>query len=87
MKQAFNHAIWAAVALVGAACLGVLALRRGETVSALWIVVAAVSTHVARAGRSGTVLSGPLRDGASPQAVAEQVTTAYGPSDLFSATT
>jgi hypothetical protein len=43
MKQAFNHAIWAAVALVGAACLGVLALRRGETVSALWIVVAAVS--------------------------------------------
>ena len=46
MKQAFNHAIWAAVALVGAACLGVLALRRGETVSALWIVVAAVSIYL-----------------------------------------
>ncbi len=46
MKQAFNHAIWAAVALVGAASLGVLALRRGETVSALWIVVAAVSIYL-----------------------------------------
>ncbi len=36
---------WAAVALTGAVALGVVALRRGETVNALWIVVAALCVY------------------------------------------
>ncbi len=46
MKGVFNHAVWALVALVGASCLGVVALRQGEQISALWIVVAAVSIYL-----------------------------------------
>ncbi|WP_379655116.1 carbon starvation CstA family protein [Pseudoxanthomonas sp. UC19_8] len=37
---------WALLALLGAFCLGTVALRRGETVNALWIVVAAVSLYL-----------------------------------------
>ena len=36
---------WAATALLGAASLGVIALSRGETISALWLVIAAVCTY------------------------------------------
>ncbi|HEY0201443.1 MAG TPA: carbon starvation CstA family protein [Burkholderiaceae bacterium] len=41
-----RHAGWIALALVGAWALGVVALRRGETVGALWIVVAALSIYL-----------------------------------------
>jgi carbon starvation protein CstA len=34
---------WAALALLGAACLGVIALQRGENINALWLIAAAVS--------------------------------------------
>jgi carbon starvation protein len=34
---------WTLLSLVAASCLGVLALRRGETISAAWVVAAAVS--------------------------------------------
>ena len=37
--------IWAAVAAVGAVCWAVLALSRGEEVSALWILFAALSSY------------------------------------------
>ncbi|HEY1146647.1 MAG TPA: carbon starvation CstA family protein, partial [Allosphingosinicella sp.] len=37
---------WAALALLGALALGILALHRGETVNALWIVVAAICVYV-----------------------------------------
>lgn len=37
---------WLILAVVGACCLGVIALRRGEPISALWIVVAAVSVYL-----------------------------------------
>ena len=37
---------WAIFALCGAASLGVVALRRGESVNAVWLVVAAVSCFV-----------------------------------------
>lgn len=43
MKQTL---IWSSIALVGAACLAVLALHRGETISALWLVVAALSVYL-----------------------------------------
>ena len=37
---------WAALALSGAAALGVIALQRGEAVSAVWIVIAAVCVYL-----------------------------------------
>ena len=36
---------WGAIALLGAVCLGVLALNRGETISALWLVTAALCVY------------------------------------------
>jgi carbon starvation protein len=36
---------WPAVALLGAAALGVIALHRGETINAAWLVIAAVCTY------------------------------------------
>ena len=38
--------IWLGVALAGAAGWGVLALHRGETISAGWLVLAAVGTYL-----------------------------------------
>jgi len=46
MKGLVNHVIWGIVALIGACCLGVLALRHGEQINALWIVVAAISIYL-----------------------------------------
>ncbi|KQS73259.1 carbon starvation CstA family protein [Modestobacter sp. Leaf380] len=37
--------VWSAVAVVGAVCWSVLALSRGESVSALWILFAALSSY------------------------------------------
>ncbi len=37
--------IWSAVSLVGAACWAVIALARGENVSAIWLLVAALATY------------------------------------------
>jgi len=37
---------WAALALCGAAALGVIALKRGESISAIWIVIAAVCVYL-----------------------------------------
>jgi len=37
---------WAALAILGAFCLATIALRRGETINALWIVAAAVSIYL-----------------------------------------
>ncbi|TER33228.1 carbon starvation protein A [Pseudomonas aeruginosa] len=41
-----RHLAWLVVAIVGAAALGVVALRRGEAINALWIVVAAVAIYL-----------------------------------------
>ncbi|WP_137970869.1 carbon starvation CstA family protein [Pseudomonas sp. F(2018)] len=41
-----RHLPWAVLAVVGACALGVVALRRGEAINALWIVVAAVSLYL-----------------------------------------
>jgi carbon starvation protein len=38
--------LWAAIALLGAVALGVVALHRGETINALWIVVAAICVYL-----------------------------------------
>ena len=42
-KKLFKHIPWVVLGIIGAFCLSVVALRRGEHVSALWIVVASVS--------------------------------------------
>ena len=46
MKGGFGKIAWAALAVLGAFCLGTIALRRGEPINALWIVVAAVSIYL-----------------------------------------
>src|ERR687890_1034626 len=38
-------AIWTAVAVVGAIAWGILALARGESVNAVWMIVAALSSY------------------------------------------
>jgi len=42
----FKHIPWIIIAILGAGCLGVVALRRGEHISALWIIVASVSVYI-----------------------------------------
>ena len=44
--KAFKTMSWALLALVGGSCLGVVALRRGEPINALWIVAAAVCLYL-----------------------------------------
>ncbi len=46
MKGGIGKLAWAVLALLGAFCLGTIALRRGESINALWIVVAAVSIYL-----------------------------------------
>jgi carbon starvation protein len=38
--------VWVGVALLGAGAFGVLALARGETINAAWLVVAAVCSYL-----------------------------------------
>ncbi len=45
MNTIVSYALWAVVAVIGAACFGVLALHTGESISAVWIVVAAVCIY------------------------------------------
>ncbi|MHC9085081.1 carbon starvation CstA family protein [Luteimonas sp. RIT-PG2_3] len=46
MKGTLSKVAWAALAVLGAFCLRTVALRRGEQINALWIVVAAVSIYL-----------------------------------------
>ncbi|WP_301006303.1 MULTISPECIES: carbon starvation CstA family protein [Helicobacter] len=46
MNKVLSMVIWAIVALIGAWGFGVLALHQGETISAVWIVVAAVCIYM-----------------------------------------
>lgn len=41
-----SHIIWLGIALLGAFALGTVALGRGETINALWIVIAAVCVYL-----------------------------------------
>ncbi len=46
-KNGFGrHILWMLIALIGAGALANIALHRGETVNALWIVVAAIAVYV-----------------------------------------
>lgn len=46
MNSIQRHLGWAAVAILGAGALGVIALNRGESINALWLVVAAVCVYL-----------------------------------------
>jgi len=46
MNRVLPHLGWLAVAVLGAFGLAVVALNRGESVSAVWVVVAAVCTYL-----------------------------------------
>jgi carbon starvation protein len=41
-----KRCLWLLIALIGAACLGVVALRRGEPVNAIWLVAASLAVFV-----------------------------------------
>ncbi|KEY57283.1 carbon starvation CstA family protein [Serratia sp. DD3] len=41
-----KHLPWMLLGILGAGCLGVVALRRGESISALWIIVASVAVYL-----------------------------------------
>ncbi|TLD81959.1 carbon starvation protein A [Helicobacter sp. MIT 05-5293] len=45
MNKILSIGLWVAISLIGAWCFGVLALHTGETISAVWIVVAAVCIY------------------------------------------
>ncbi|OBU05916.1 carbon starvation CstA family protein [Morganella psychrotolerans] len=45
-NRLFKHIPWVILGIIGAFCLGVVALRRGEHVSALWIIAASVSVYL-----------------------------------------
>ena len=38
--------LWAVIAIIGAWCLGVVALRRGEPINAIWVVAAAIAVFL-----------------------------------------
>ena len=46
MNRIFKQLGWAALALAGAGSLGVIALQRGESISAIWIVIAAICVYL-----------------------------------------
>lgn len=46
MNQLIKWAGWLLFSLLGAAAIGVIALNRGESISAIWVVIAAVCVYV-----------------------------------------
>jgi carbon starvation protein CstA len=46
MSETVNRIGWVLLAVIGAVALGVVALQRGETINALWIVVAALCVYL-----------------------------------------
>jgi carbon starvation protein len=46
MHRVARGAIWVAIAVIGAGAFGYVAVERGETISAAWLVVAAVCTYL-----------------------------------------
>jgi carbon starvation protein len=45
-RTSVHWTIWVALSLVGAFSLGTVALHRGESINAVWLVIAAVSTYL-----------------------------------------
>ena len=45
MKRLASTLVWGAIAVLGAAAFGVLALSRGESINAAWLLIAALCTY------------------------------------------
>jgi carbon starvation protein len=45
MRKLLSITIWGIIAALGAAAFGILALKRGETINAAWLLIAAVCTY------------------------------------------
>ncbi|MGB4466917.1 MAG: carbon starvation CstA family protein [Azovibrio sp.] len=46
MQNIQRHLVWAVVAMLGASAFAVVALNRGETINALWLLIAAICTYL-----------------------------------------
>jgi carbon starvation protein len=46
MNKILRRGVWAAIAALGAFCLGGIALERGEPINSTWLIVAAVCTYL-----------------------------------------
>jgi carbon starvation protein len=46
MSAILSHVAWGGIALLGASALAIVALRRGESVNAIWLLAAAVSVYL-----------------------------------------
>ncbi len=46
MKRILTFLLWAVVSILGAVCLGAIAISRGEPINSMWLVVAAVCTYL-----------------------------------------
>src|SRR5215470_1471003 len=46
MPRIVQPLIWIAISILGAAAFGYIALARGETIGAAWLIVAAVCTYL-----------------------------------------
>ena len=46
MNTLLSRALWLALSIFGAACLATVALRRGETISAMWLIAASASVFL-----------------------------------------
>src|SRR3989475_12582498 len=46
MRRRASTLLWGGLSALGAAAFGLLAMRRGETISAAWLLIAAVCTYV-----------------------------------------
>ena len=53
MGRLLSAIVWIGVAALGAAGFGVIALSRGETISAAWILIAGVCTYLVAYGSTG----------------------------------
>ena len=45
-KSILSKLVWLAIAVIGAAAIGGIALHRGETINALWFIAAAICTYL-----------------------------------------
>ena len=62
-----SHLIWVLIGILGAFALGLIAIDRGEHVTALWIVVATVAVDLIASGHCGVPHPRPHKIGpASP---------------------
>src|ERR1035441_10083003 len=46
MKRMLGFLAWAAIAVLGAVCLGAIAVSRGEPINSIWLVLAACCTYL-----------------------------------------